>query len=191
VLRFAHDLNVPPTSNQAERDLRPSKIQPKISGCLTSQACTQDRYTTLGYLSTATKHGLDKITVLRDALTGRPWMPALPCGCRTGHPWPGPAALLAGDHRAWSPAVAVRLLYLIFRQVMAWFGLLAHSSRSKNAEILALRHEVAVLRRQVRRPRLSWSDRAVFAALTRLLNQATHLHRIITLPRCCGGSGTW
>ncbi|HKS51395.1 MAG TPA: integrase core domain-containing protein [Pseudonocardiaceae bacterium] len=76
--------------------------------------------------------------------------------------------------------MAVRLLYLVFRQVMAWFWLLARSSRSKNAEILVLRHEVAVLRRQVHRPRLSWADRAVFAALTRLLNQAGHLQRIVT-----------
>ena len=43
--------------------------------------------------------------------------------------------------------MAVRLLYLTFRQVMAWLGLLARSSRSKNAEILVLRLEVAVLRR--------------------------------------------
>jgi transposase len=78
VLRFASDLQVPPTSNQAERDLRPSKIQQKISGRLTSIARTEDRYTILGYLSTATKHGIDKITALRDALTGRPWIPALP-----------------------------------------------------------------------------------------------------------------
>jgi hypothetical protein len=78
VLRFVHDLKVPPTSNQAERDLRPSKIQQKISGRLTSVDRTQDRYTILGYLSTAAKHGLDKITALRDALTGQPWMPALP-----------------------------------------------------------------------------------------------------------------
>jgi hypothetical protein len=78
VLRFAHDLRVPPTSNQAERDLRPSKIQQKISGRLTSIKRTEDRYTILGYVSTAAKHGLDKITALRDALTGRPWMPALP-----------------------------------------------------------------------------------------------------------------
>ena len=78
VLRFVHDLKVPPTSNQAERDLRPSKVQQKISGRLTSIARTEDRYTILGYLSTAAKHGHDKITALRDALTGRPWMPALP-----------------------------------------------------------------------------------------------------------------
>jgi transposase len=78
VLRFAHDLKVPPTSNQAERDLRPSKIQQKISGRLTSVARTEDRYTILGYVSTAAKHGLDTITALRDTLTGRPWMPALP-----------------------------------------------------------------------------------------------------------------
>jgi transposase len=78
VPRFVHDLTVPPTANQAERDLRPSKIQQKISGRLTSMDRTQDRYTILGYLLTAAKHGLDKITALRDALTGQPWMPALP-----------------------------------------------------------------------------------------------------------------
>jgi hypothetical protein len=68
----------PPTANQAERDPRPSKIQQKISGRLTSMDRTQNRYTILGYLSTAANHDLDKITTLRDALTGQPWMPVPP-----------------------------------------------------------------------------------------------------------------
>lgn len=76
--------------------------------------------------------------------------------------------------------MAVRLLYLIFRQLVGWPGLLARSSTSKNAEILVLRHEVAVLRRQVSRPRLSWAERAVFAALARLLSQTCRPHRIVT-----------
>ena len=78
VLRFAHDLQVPPTSNQAERDLRPSKCQQNVSGRLTSEERTRDRYTIRGYVSTAIKHRRDAITVLRDALIGQPWMPALP-----------------------------------------------------------------------------------------------------------------
>jgi hypothetical protein len=72
VLRFAHDLKVPPTSNQAERDLRPSKVQQNISGRLTSEDRTRDRYTIRGYVNTAAKHGLNMMTVLRDAITGRP-----------------------------------------------------------------------------------------------------------------------
>ena len=75
--------------------------------------------------------------------------------------------------------MAVRLLYLIFPQVMAWLGLLARSTHSKNAEILVLRYEVALLRRQVSRPRLSWAARAVLAALTRLLSPVCHQHRIV------------
>jgi transposase len=78
VLRFATDLRVPPTSNQAERDLRPSKIQQNISGRLTSEERTRDRFRVLGYLSTAAKHGLNQMTVLREAILGRPWIPALP-----------------------------------------------------------------------------------------------------------------
>jgi transposase len=78
VLRFAHDLNVPPTSNQAERDLRPSKIQQNISGRLTSEKRTKDRYRIRGYLSTAAKHGQNMMDTLRDAILDRPWMPPEP-----------------------------------------------------------------------------------------------------------------
>jgi transposase len=78
VLRFAHDLAVPPTSYQAERDLRPAKCQQNVSGRLTSDQRTQDRYTIRGYLSTAAKHGRDVMADLRNAFLGRPWMPDLP-----------------------------------------------------------------------------------------------------------------
>ncbi|MGD9527056.1 MAG: IS66 family transposase [Pseudonocardia sp.] len=78
VLRFAHDLAVPPTSNQAERDLRPAKCQQNVSGRLTSEQRTRDRYTIRGFVSTAIKHGLNPMTALRDTLLGRPWMPDLP-----------------------------------------------------------------------------------------------------------------
>jgi len=78
VLRFAHDLKVPPTSNQAERDLRPGKVQQNISGRLTSEKRTRDRYTIRGYLSTAAKHGQNVMAVLREAIVGRPWIPPRP-----------------------------------------------------------------------------------------------------------------
>ena len=78
VLRFATDTRIPPTSNQAERDLRPAKTQEKISGRLRSAATTRHRYAIRGYLSTATKHGTSALPALRDALTGTPWMPPIP-----------------------------------------------------------------------------------------------------------------
>lgn len=78
VLRFLSDLRVPPTSNQAERDLRPAKTQQKISGRLRSEKAARDRYAVRGYASTAVKHGHDALTAIRDALAGNPWMPPVP-----------------------------------------------------------------------------------------------------------------
>jgi hypothetical protein len=78
VLRFAYDLRIPPTSNQAERDLRPAKTQQKISGRLRSEQVTRHRYAIRGYISTAAKHGQNMLTALRDAITGTPWMPPIP-----------------------------------------------------------------------------------------------------------------
>jgi hypothetical protein len=78
VLRFLSDLRVPPTSNQAERDLRPAKTQQKISGRLRSEAAARDRYAIRGYASTAVKHGADALTAIRDALAGNPWIPPVP-----------------------------------------------------------------------------------------------------------------
>ena len=88
--------------------------------------------------------------------------------------------MLVGGPRAWFPVVAVWLLCLIFRQLVAWLGLLACSSRSKNAEFVVLRPEVVVLCRQVNRSRLSWMDQVVFAAPAGLFSQACRLHWIVT-----------
>src|ERR1039458_2386893 len=71
--------------------------------------------------------------------------------------------------QALSMLMTLRFAYLAVLRVFGWLALLARSDRAKDAEILILRHQVAVLQRQVRAPRLSWADRAVLAALARLL----------------------
>jgi putative transposase len=76
--------------------------------------------------------------------------------------------------------VSTRLLYLIFTRLLSWLVLLARTSASKDAELLVLRHEVAVLRRANPKPTLHWNDRALFAALSRLLTPAVRGHRLVT-----------
>jgi putative transposase len=76
--------------------------------------------------------------------------------------------------------VCVALAYRLLVTVVSWLALLARSSASKNAEILVLRHEVAVLRRANPGPRLSWSERAVLAALARILPKELRACRIVT-----------
>jgi hypothetical protein len=77
-------------------------------------------------------------------------------------------------------AVSLRLLYLLFLQVLRLVLLLGRPSSTKDIELLVLRHEVAVLRRTNPRPRLDWADRAVFAALIRRLPRALRCHRLVS-----------
>jgi hypothetical protein len=76
--------------------------------------------------------------------------------------------------------MTIRLLYLILCQLLGWLELLARGQTSKNVELLVLRHEVAVLRRQVARPHPTWPDRAILAALSRLLSKVRRRHRLVT-----------
>jgi len=72
------------------------------------------------------------------------------------------------------------MLYLILVRLVGWMALLARSSVSKDAELLVLRQEVAVLRRQNPRPKLDWAGRAVLAALARLLPGPLRRSRLVT-----------
>ena len=74
----------------------------------------------------------------------------------------------------------IRLIYLFAVRVLGWLVLLARNDAAKDVEILVLRHEIALLRRQVTRPEPDWADRAVIAALARLLPRHLRLHRIVT-----------
>jgi hypothetical protein len=100
-------------------------------------------------------------------------------GSRTSH-----MALTSADWWSWVSgmiaAVSLRLLYLIFQQVLRLVFLLGQTTSAKDVELLVLRHEVAVLHRTNPRPRLDWADRAVFAALIRRLPTRLRDHRLVT-----------
>jgi hypothetical protein len=78
--------------------------------------------------------------------------------------------------------VALGLVYLMLVRVLSWLALHARSDVDKDVEILILRHEVTVLRRTHPRPALTWPDRAMLSALSRLLPTPLRQLRLVT-PR--------
>jgi hypothetical protein len=84
--------------------------------------------------------------------------------------------------------VSARLLYLIAVRVFGWLYLLGRSQVSKDAEIMVLRHEVMVLRRQMARPRSDWADQAILATLTWLLPATLRDSRLVTPGTCWRGT---
>jgi transposase len=78
IWQFTRNFAVPFDNNQAERDIRMTKIQMKISGCWRTTANAEHWLRIRSYISTLTKHGQDVLTALRNALTGNPWLPPLP-----------------------------------------------------------------------------------------------------------------
>jgi transposase len=78
IWRFAHQLWIPFDNNQAERDIRMTKTQQKISGGWRTTTGAHDWLTIRSYVSTAAKHGQNLLTALHDLITGHPWLPALP-----------------------------------------------------------------------------------------------------------------
>ena len=76
--------------------------------------------------------------------------------------------------------MSLRLLYLIFWQVLGLALLAVRTSSTEDVELLVLRHEVAILRRTNPRPRMDWADRAVFAALVQRLPRALRDHRLVS-----------
>ena len=84
--------------------------------------------------------------------------------------------------------MALKLIHQLFAKLLSWVVLHARSDTANEMEILVLRHQLAVLQRRAPRPRINWSDRAVIAALGRLL-PARHLGLLVTpatILRCTG-----
>ena len=74
-LKFTTDPAVPFDNNASEREIRMCKLRIKVSGCMRSMRGAEEFCRIRSYLQTTTKHGVDWLEALTDALRGIPWMP--------------------------------------------------------------------------------------------------------------------
>jgi hypothetical protein len=83
----------------------------------------------------------------------------------------------------------VSFVYVVAWRLFAFVLLLARGDRSKELEILLLRHELSILRRKTRRPQLTERDRLLLAALSRVMSRRSWQAFLVTPRRCCAGTG--
>jgi putative transposase len=126
---------------------------------------------------------VEKGAVARDKtlVTAPPDGYVRPCRCRERHPWPATSTLTPGLVRGEHPAVTLSFLYRALGRVLQLIRLIGRSNTNLAIEVVMLRHEVAILRRQVHRPALEPADRAVLAGLARLLPRR-HLGQFFVQP---------
>ena len=74
-LRYARDLRIPFTNNEAEQSIRMSKLRIKVSGCMRSMAGAEEFCAIRSYLATAARHGITGLDALTRAFQGNPWIP--------------------------------------------------------------------------------------------------------------------
>src|SRR4051794_15982597 len=82
------------------------------------------------------------------------------------------------------------LIYRMFTKLLSWMALCARSDTTDETEILVLRHQLAVLQRRTPRPRISWTDRAMIAALARLLPARRVTDSWSRRPPSCAGTAS-
>jgi hypothetical protein len=87
--------------------------------------------------------------------------------------------------------VLPRLAYLTLCRSIQLLALLAHGDAAKDLELLVLRHQLIVLRRQTPRPKLQPADRALLTAVSRILPSRAGRVSSSSRRRCCAGTGVW
>jgi putative transposase len=87
--------------------------------------------------------------------------------------------------------VLSKLAYLTLCRSIQLLTQLARGDAAKDLEILVLRHQLTVLRRQTPRPRLEPADRALLAAISRVLPRTRWSCFLVKPRRCCAGTGAW